>query len=83
MRIMIPAWSNEFCSLTKSTAALGIMGFLDLKGAGKTIDSQTYRLLETWLFIAIIYLIWITVFTKIAEIVYEKKKIPGIETSAQ
>ena len=83
MRIMIPAWSNEFCSLTKSTAALGLIGFLDLTGAGKTIAGQTYRVLETWIVIAIIYLIWITVFTKIADIVYEKKKIPGIEISVQ
>jgi len=81
LRIMIPAWSNEFCSLTKSTAALGLIGFLDLTGAGKTIAGQTYRVLETWIVIAIIYLIWITVFTKIADIVYEKKKIPGIEIS--
>jgi len=83
MRIMIPAWSNEYCSLTKSTAALGLIGFLDLAGAGKTMAGQTYRVLETWIVIAIIYLIWITVFTKIADIVYEKKKIPGIEISAQ
>ena len=83
MRIMIPAWSNEFCSLTKSTAALGLIGFLDLTMAGRTIAFQTYRVLETWVVIAIIYLIWITVFTKIADIVYEKKKIPGIEISPQ
>lgn len=81
MRIMIPAWSNEFCSLTKSTAALGLIGFLDLTGAGKTMAGQTYRVLETWIVIAVIYLIWITIFTKIADIVYEKKKIPGIEIS--
>lgn len=33
------------------------------------------------IFIAIIYLVWITVFTRIADIIYEKKKIPGIEIS--
>jgi len=82
LRIVIPAWSNEFCSLTKSTAALGLIGAMDLTGVGKTIAGQTYRVLETWAFVAIIYLIWITAFTKIADIVYEKKKIPGIEISA-
>ncbi|MFX0201921.1 MAG: amino acid ABC transporter permease [Candidatus Hodarchaeota archaeon] len=82
MRLVIPAWSNEFCSLTKSTAAMGIVGFLDLLGVGRTIAGQTYRVFETWIFIAIIYLVWITIFSKIADIVYEKKKIPGIEISA-
>jgi polar amino acid transport system permease protein len=81
-RIMIPAWSNEFCSLTKSTAVLGLIGILDLTGAGKTMAGQTYRVLETWIVIAVIYLAWITLFTKIADIIYEKKKIPGIELSA-
>jgi len=44
--------------------------------------NETYRVFETWIFIAIIYLIWITAVTKIADIIYEKKKIPGIEISA-
>ncbi|HJW98120.1 MAG TPA: amino acid ABC transporter permease [Candidatus Bathyarchaeia archaeon] len=81
LRIVIPAWSNEFCSLTKSTAALLVIGIRDLTAAAMTVVGQTYRVLETYLFIAILYLVWITAFTKIADIVYEKKKIPGIEIS--
>jgi polar amino acid transport system permease protein len=81
LRIVIPAWSNEFCSLTKSTAALGLIGLMDLTGAGRQIIGVKYIVIETWLFIAIVYLIWITIFTRIADIVYEKKKIPGIEIS--
>jgi len=81
LRIVIPAWSNEFCSLTKSTAALLVIGIRDLTAAAMTVVGQTYRVLETYLFIALLYLIWITAFTKIADTVYEKKKIPGIEIS--
>lgn len=82
LRIVIPAWSNEFCSLTKSTAALLVIGVRDLTAVGKTIVGQTYRTLETYVFIAVLYFIWITAVTKIADVVYEKKKIPGIEISA-
>jgi polar amino acid transport system permease protein len=82
LRIVIPAWSNEFCSLTKSTAALGLIGLMDLTGAGRAIIGKYYIVIQTWLFIAIVYLIWITIFTRIADIIYEKKKIPGIEISA-
>jgi hypothetical protein len=32
---------------------------------------------------AAIYLVWITGFTKIMDIVYEKKKIPGVELLMQ
>ena len=82
LRLVIPAWGNEFCSLTKSTAALLTIGVRELTSAGKTITGQTWRVLETWIFIAIIYLIWITVVTKLLDIMYEKVKIPGIEISA-
>lgn len=82
LRLVIPAWGNEFCSLTKSTAALLTIGFTELTSAGKTIAGQTWRVLETWIFIAIIYLIWITAVTKILDIIYERVKIPGIEISA-
>ena len=81
LRIVIPAWSNEFCSLTKSTAALSLIGIADLTQAGTTITGLTYVILPTWLGIAAIYLAWITGFTKLADIVYEKKKIPGLEIS--
>jgi polar amino acid transport system permease protein len=81
MRIVIPAWTNEFCSITKSSAALGFVGFLDLTGVGRTIASQKYIILPAWITIAAIYLAWITVFTKIADVVYERKKIPGLEIS--
>jgi len=82
LRIVIPAWSNEYCSLTKSTPALLVIGVRDLTAAATTIIGQTYRVLETYVFIAMIYLAWITVITKIMDIVYEKKRIPGIEISA-
>jgi hypothetical protein len=42
----------------------------------------TYVILPTWIIIALIYLAWITASTKLADIVYEKKKIPEIEISA-
>ena len=37
MRIMIPAWNNNFYSLTKNATLLGLIVFLDLTGASKTI----------------------------------------------
>jgi polar amino acid transport system permease protein len=82
LRIIIPPWSNEFCSLTKSTSALLVIGVMDLTNVGKTIAAWTWRVLETYAFIALIYLLWISVMMKILDIVYEKVKIPGIEISA-
>jgi polar amino acid transport system permease protein len=78
-RIVIPAWTNEFCSLTKSTATVAFVGLFDLVSAGMSIRMWTYQILPVWLVIGAVYLAWITGFSKLMDIIYEKKKIPGIE----
>jgi len=82
-RIVIPSWTNEFCSLTKSTSALAFVGLFDLTAAGIALRFSTFQILPVWIVIGIIYLIWITSFSKIMDIVYEKKRIPGIELNMQ
>ena len=78
-RIVIPSWTNEFCSLTKSTAVLSYVGLMDIVGAGRSIIYGSLEVLPVWIFVALIYLIWITGFSKMMDIIYEKKKIPGVE----
>jgi polar amino acid transport system permease protein len=82
-RIVIPSWTNEFCSLTKSTATLGYLGFMDLVGAGLSIKGGTYEILPVWIAIGVIYLVWITGFTKLMDMIYERNKIPGVELAMQ
>jgi polar amino acid transport system permease protein len=82
-RIVIPSWTNEFCSLTKSSAVLSVVGISELTAAGSAISFQTFQPLATWVVIGLIYLAWITAFAKIMDIIYEKKKIPGIELVLQ
>jgi polar amino acid transport system permease protein len=83
LRILIPSWTNEFCSLTKSTSTVAFVGLFDLVGAGREIIGLTYSVLPVWLVIGAIYLAWITGFTKLMDIIYEKKKIPGVELLMQ
>jgi len=78
-RIVIPAWTNEFCSLTKSTATLAYVGLSDLISAGISIKGITYQILPVWLVIGVIYLVWITGFSKMMDIIYDKKKVLGVE----
>ena len=82
-RIVIPSWTNEFCSLTKSTATLAYVGLSDLVSAGISIKGITYQILPVWLVIGAIYLVWITGFSKLMDIIYEKNRIPGIELMVQ
>lgn len=78
-RIVIPSWTNEFCSLTKSTAVLSYVGLMDLVGAGRSILFRNMEILPVWIIVALIYLVWITGFSKMMDIIYERKKIPGVE----
>jgi polar amino acid transport system permease protein len=78
-RIVIPSWTNEFCSLTKSTAVLSYIGLLDLVGAGRSILIINMQIIPVWLVIGAIYFVWITGFSKGMDILYEKKKVPGVE----
>jgi len=82
-RIVIPSWTNEFCSLTKSTSTLSFVGFLDLLGAGRSIMIVNMEILPVYIVVAVIYLVWITSFSKMMDIIYEKKKIPGVELIMQ
>jgi polar amino acid transport system permease protein len=82
-RIVIPSWTNEFCSLTKSTSTLAFVGLYDLTAAGISIKGITYEILPVWIVIGAIYLVWIAGFSKIMDIIYERKKIPGVELAMQ
>jgi His/Glu/Gln/Arg/opine family amino acid ABC transporter permease subunit len=82
-RIVIPSWTNEFCSLTKSSSVLAYVGISDLVSAGQAIAMRTYEILPAWLVIGLIYLAWITAFAKMMDIIYDKKKIPGVELMMQ
>ena len=79
LRIMIPAWSNEFTSLAKSTAALLVIGGKDLTAAARTMATHLFRPLECYAFAALLYFLWIFAVCKFLDILYEKVKIPGME----
>src|SRR5665647_1268342 len=82
-RIVIPSWTNEFCSLTKSTSILAYVGLFDLVSAGLSIRMRTFEILPVWIAIGAIYLVWITGVSKIMDVIYERKKIPGVELAMQ
>ena len=79
LRIVIPGWTNEYASMSKSTSAATIIGIGELTTMGHSVASQTFRTFETYTFTALLYFIWIFSTVKVLEITYEKVKIPGFE----
>jgi len=61
IRLAIPAYSNDFISLMKSTALVSTITLLDMMGIAMTIYGETYAPYEVFLSLAVIYIIltWI------------------------
>ena len=78
LRISIPAWSNELIYLLKYTSIVYIIQVRELTYEGKFIAGQTFRFIEIFAIIAIIYLVFTILFTTIIEIFEKKLRIPGV-----
>jgi polar amino acid transport system permease protein len=80
LRISIPAWSNELIYLIKYTSIAYIIQVRELTAEGKLIAAHSFRYLEIFAIIAIIYLILTFIFTEIIDRIEKKISIPGIGT---
>ncbi|MEE8564826.1 MAG: amino acid ABC transporter permease [Candidatus Thermoplasmatota archaeon] len=78
LRISIPAWSNELIYLIKYTSIAYIIQVEELTAEGKFIAAETFRYLEIFTIIALIYLILTFVLTEIIDKIDDRLSIPGI-----
>jgi polar amino acid transport system permease protein len=78
LRISIPAWSNELIYLLKYTSIAYLITVKELTAEGFFIAAVTYKYIEMFIIIAIIYLVLTIVFTAIVDIIEKRLRIPGI-----
>lgn len=64
---MIPSLVNQFILALKNTSILSVIGMVELTMAGQIIIARTYQSGNIWLIVGLIYIILITVLTKISE----------------
>lgn len=70
---ILPALSNEFVVNIKDTSVLAvIVGFVDLYGASKLIENQTYSYFETYLICSVVYFILTFSITRILRLIEKK-----------
>lgn len=79
-RTSIPAWSNELIYLLKYTSIAYIIQVVELTAEGKFIAAETFRYLEIFTMIAIIYLLFTFLFTEIIDQIEQRIRIPGLGT---
>lgn len=80
LRLSIPAWSNELIYLLKYTSIAYIIQVVELTAEGKFIAAGTFRYLEIFTMIAIIYLSLTVLFTEIIDQIEHRIRIPGLGT---
>ncbi|WDH84890.1 amino acid ABC transporter substrate-binding protein/permease [Paenibacillus urinalis] len=66
IRVMIPSFINQLVITLKDTSILSAIGLVELTQSGKIIIARTFASFDIWLMVAIMYLIVITILTKIA-----------------
>ena len=67
IRTMIPSIINQFIITLKDTSILSVIGFTELTNVGKTIMGNTFKSLETWAIIGIMYMVVIVTLSKLAK----------------
>lgn len=67
VRTMIPSIINQFIITLKDTSILSVIGFPELTNVGKTIMGNTFKNLQTWAIIGVMYMIVIVTLSKIAK----------------
>ena len=67
VRTMIPSIINQFIITLKDTSILSVIGFPELTNVGKTIMGNTFKNLETWAIIGIMYMVVIVTLSKVAK----------------
>jgi polar amino acid transport system permease protein len=78
LRRVIPAWSNEAAYLPKYTVVVGLIGAAELFGQAKTIVSQEYISIFTYIVVAIIFLVTIAIISRGLEVLHKRTSIPGL-----
>ena len=65
-KIMIPSFINQFVITLKDTSILSVIGLVELTQTGRIIIARTYQSGNMWLIIGLMYIILITILTKIS-----------------
>ncbi|PWK13431.1 amino acid ABC transporter permease [Tumebacillus permanentifrigoris] len=57
IKVVIPPLGNQFINLVKNSSILGVVAGLDLMYFGDTINSETFDVFSTYIFVGLFYLV--------------------------
>lgn len=68
IKTMIPSIINQFIITLKDTSILSVIGFPELVNSAKNVHANTFLSFQTWAIVGIMYLVVITILSKIAKL---------------
>lgn len=74
IRTMVPSIINQFIITLKDTSILSVIAFPELTNVGKTMAGNTFKVLETWAIIAVMYMVVIISLSKLAKRIERRVK---------
>lgn len=78
-RLALPAWSNEAVSLVKVTSIVYLIAVPDLMTRAKILSSRFFNPIETYITVAVFYLVIIGAATWVLNYIEKRSRIPGLE----
>ena len=73
-KIVIPSLVNQFIITIKDTSILSIIGLMEIVNKAKVYVGATYQYMETYLFVAVCYLVFTSVLMIISRVIERKLK---------
>lgn len=74
-KVMVPSIINQFIITLKDTSILAVIGYPELTNMGKTISGNTFKSLQTWAIVGIMYMIVIITLSKFAKKIERRIKL--------
>ncbi|MBQ2316513.1 MAG: amino acid ABC transporter permease [Clostridia bacterium] len=68
IRTMIPSIINQFIITLKDTSILSVIGFPELVNSAKNVIAITFKSFQVWAIVAVMYLVIITLLSKLAKV---------------
>lgn len=79
LRLVIPAWSNEFIAMVKYTAIVFLIAVPDLMSRAKILSSQNFAPIQTYILVALIYLVLVGALSLGLHFVQQRLAVPGFD----
>lgn len=81
IRTMIPSVINQFIISLKDTSILSVIGFPELTKAGNIIVGNTFKALQVWGIVAVMYMVVIITLSRVAKRIERRINVGKLEAN--